>query len=172
MSHPHHYELTVQWTGNTGSGTSTYRAYERSHVVQAGHKPPLFGSADPAFRGDASCYNPEDLLVASLASCHLLWYLHLCADAGVVVLAYRDAATGIMVETPRGGGRFQEISLRPVVTVAAATMLEQATQLHALAHERCFIANSVNFPVYLYPVSQLATPLSPELSPAAASPLA
>ncbi len=143
----HRYSVHVKWTGNTGNGTKDYRAYERAHEVTAEGKPPLAGSADPAFRGDASRYNPEELLVASLSACHMLWYLHLCADAGISVLSYTDAAAGTMVETPDGGGRFAEVVLHPKVTVAAGDDAEAAVKLHDKAHELCFIANSVSFPV-------------------------
>ncbi|MBO2012164.1 OsmC family protein [Hymenobacter negativus] len=159
MSKQHFYEISVQWTGNTGTGTSGYRQFERSHTISAAQKSPLLASSDPAFRGDPTRYNPEDLLVASLASCHMLWYLHLCAEAGVVVVDYADKATGIMEETPTGGGHFCEVTLYPLVTVLSDSMLEKALALHDKAHELCFIANSVNFPVYCHPVVQpLATP--------------
>jgi organic hydroperoxide reductase OsmC/OhrA len=142
----HHYSTRVRWTGNTGSGTSDYRAYERSHEITVDGKPIIAGSSDPAFRGDAARYNPEELLVSSLSACHMLWYLHLCADAGVVVTDYSDEARGLMEETT-SGGRFTRVILQPRVTVASQDMIEQALQLHAGAHEHCFIANSVNFEV-------------------------
>src|SRR5499426_564348 len=104
----HHYSVVVTWTGNQGSGTSGYRDYRRDHDISAAGKPIIPASSDPIFRGDASRYNPEDLLVASLSGCHMLWYLHLCADAGIRVTEYRDDATGTMVETADGGGRFAE----------------------------------------------------------------
>jgi organic hydroperoxide reductase OsmC/OhrA len=143
----HRYAVTMEWTGNTGSGTSGYRAYERSHEITAGDKPPIAGSSDPNFRGDARRWNPEELLVASLSACHQLWYLHLCADAGIVVTAYIDRAEGVMVEDATGGGHFERVVLRPLVTLAAGSDAERARALHPTAHERCFIANSVNFPV-------------------------
>jgi len=142
----HHYSTRVRWTGNTGTGTSDYRAYERSHVIEAEGKPAILGSSDPAFRGDTSRYNPEELLVSSLSACHMLWYLHLCADAGVVVTDYSDEALGVMEET-RGGGHFTSVLLQPRVTVASPDMTAKALQLHESAHAHCFIANSVNFEV-------------------------
>lgn len=142
----HHYSTRVRWTGNTGAGTSDYRAYERSHVIEAEGKPAIPGSSDPAFRGDTSRYNPEELLVSSLSACHMLWYLHLCADAGVVVTDYSDEARGVMEET-RGGGHFTSVLLQPRVTVASPDMKAKALQLHESAHAHCFIANSVNFEV-------------------------
>lgn len=142
----HHYSTTVRWTGNRGAGTADYRAYERSHEISADGKPTIAGSSDPAFRGDAARYNPEELFVASLSACHMLWYLHLCADAGVMVTDYSDEARGVMKETT-GGGRFSLVVLQPRVTVASPDMIEKAMQLHASAHAHCFIANSVNFEV-------------------------
>lgn len=150
-SRRHEYTLTVDWTGNLGKGTSSYRAYSRDHVIAVAGKPPIAGSADPAFRGDDGRHNPEDLLVGSLSSCHMLWYLHLCADAGIVVLAYLDKARGTMVETDNGGGRFSEVVLHPVVTIAADSDADLAERLHERAHELCFIAASMNFPVRCEP---------------------
>lgn len=143
----HRYATTVLWTGNRGEGTSTYRAYGREHDVAAEGRPPIGGSSDPAFRGDPARWNPEQLLVASLSGCHLLSYLHLCAVSGVVVTAYEDRAEGVMAETGDGGGRFTEVTLRPVVELADASTTETALALHDRAHELCFIASSVNFPV-------------------------
>jgi organic hydroperoxide reductase OsmC/OhrA len=141
------YQVDVLWTGNSGSGTGSYRGYERSHSVQVKGKPVIYGSSDPAFRGDAAKYNPEELLVASLSSCHMLWYLHLCADAGIVVVEYIDHAIGTMIETRDGSGYFQEVVLKPIVTVSNGGMVDLAGKLHDMANEKCFIANSVNFPV-------------------------
>ena len=152
MAKHHHYETTVRWTGNMGTGTSAYRAYSRNHEIRGPGKPPIPGASDPAFGGDASHYNPEELLVASLSACHMLWYLHLCAVNEVVVLDYEDRADGTMEETAEGGGRFLEVTLRPQITVTAQSDLETAKRLHHDAHEKCFIANSVNFPVGCEPV--------------------
>ena len=143
----HSYAVTTLWTGNTGSGTSGYRDYARSLEVSAPGRETLPGSSDPAFRGDPTRWNPELLLLAALGQCHLLSYLHVCVEAGVVVTAYRDEASATMVEDGRGGGRFTEAVLRPRVTVADASMVERATALHAEASARCFIAASVGFPV-------------------------
>jgi len=151
MHGQHHYQLTIQWTGNKGTGTSHYRAYERSHSILADQKVEILGSSDPAFRGDKTRHNPEELLVAALSSCHMLSYLHLCAVAGVIVTDYVDQASGIMVETANGGGHFTEVTLNPMVTVAEASMIEKANALHGKASELCFIANSVNFPVHHRP---------------------
>ena len=153
----HTYTVTIAWTGNTGSGTAGYRSFERAHDIIAAGKPVIAGSSDPAFRGDAGRWNPEDLLLASVAACHKLWYLHLCSDAGVIVTDYRDTADGTMVEDPAGGGRFTRITLRPAVTIAAGSDAATAERLHADAHAKCFIANSLNFPVDHIPTIIVAT---------------
>ena len=147
MSKEHTYTLTTKWTGNTGTGTSAYKAYERAHTIEKENKPDILLSSDPAFRGDTTRYNPEELLLASLSSCHMLWYLHLCSEAGIVVVDYADHATGIMEETADGGGKFVEVALHPAVIVSDVSMIEKANALHHKANELCFIANSVNFPV-------------------------
>lgn len=147
MGKQHTYKTTVKWTGNKGAGTSDYRAYERSHSVLIPDKPEILGSSDPAFLGDKTKHNPEELLLAATSSCHMLWYLHLCATAGVVVTHYVDHAVGTMSETENGGGRFTTISLNPTVTVKNASMIEKANALHKEANALCFIANSLNFPV-------------------------
>lgn len=151
MAHAeHHYRVTVTWTGNTGSGTSGYRDYRRDHVVSAAGRPAIAGSSDPAFRGDASRWNPEDLLLASASACHQLWYLHLCADAGIAVLAYEDSAEATMVDGE--GGHFTRIVLRPRVTVRAGDDLALAERLHHAAHAQCFVANSLKTPIDCVPV--------------------
>jgi organic hydroperoxide reductase OsmC/OhrA len=146
------YPATITWTSNTGSGTSSYRAYSRDHEIAFPGKSVLSGSSDAAFRGDATRYNPEEMLVAALSACHLLVYLHACASAGVVVLDYMDNAEGTMIENADGSGRFSRVLLRPVVTLGADSDLEAARHAHHTAHEKCFIANSVNFPVDVEPV--------------------
>lgn len=151
MARTHSYGVSVSWTGNRGTGTSDYRAYGRDHVVSADGPPPIPASSDPLFRGDQDRWNPELELVAALSQCHMLWYLHLCAVAGVTVTRYQDSATGAMREDDDGGGRFSEVTLRPQVTVATADMIEAAVSLHHDANAKCFIANSVNFPVHHEP---------------------
>ena len=153
----HTYQTTVRWTGNQGSGTSAYRAYSRNHEISAAGKPVVPASSDPAFNGDPGRYNPEDLLVASLSSCHMLWYLHLCAVNKVVVLEYDDNATGIMEETADGGGHFVEVTLRPTIALTAQSDRDTALRLHRDAHEKCFVANSVNFPVRIQPEFRTAS---------------
>lgn len=147
----HEYSIQVAWTGNTGSGTSDYRAYQRSHIIRANGKAEIECSSDSHFRGDANKYNPEELLVASLSTCHMLQYLHLCADAGVIITFYEDNARGKITLTANGGGYFTEVTLAPKVMVTRADMVKKAQELHIKANELCFIAKSVNFPVHHNP---------------------
>ena len=144
----HHYETNLKWTGNQGEGTGSYRSYKRDHTISIPGKPDIPGSSDPAFRGDPSRHNPEELLVASLSACHMLWYLHLCASHKIVVLAYEDQATGEMVENADGSGRFKSVTLHPYITLADPAMKAKAETLHEKANQACFIANSCNFPVH------------------------
>jgi organic hydroperoxide reductase OsmC/OhrA len=152
----HTYKIDLEWTGNKGTGTSAYNAYDRTGVARVQGKADIAVSADPAFRGDASKWNPEDLLVVSLATCHKLWYLHLCAMAKIVVVDYRDAAEGVMEEEGGMTGQFVSVTLKPTITVQAGADLEKAKALHAEAHDRCFIARSVNFPVGCEPTIKTA----------------
>ena len=147
MKKPHYYKAVIQWTGNKGSGTDHYTHYERDYHVIIGNKPIIHGSSDPAFRGDENKYNPEEMLVSAISSCHMLWYLHLCSIEGVVVEEYTDTATGLMEERKDGSGCFTEVVLNPRVIVSLESMLPKASELHALANKMCFIANSVNFPI-------------------------
>lgn len=159
----HHYELSVEWTGNDGEGTTNYRAYGRDHIVRGADKQPLAVSADPGFRGNPARYNPEELLVAALAGCHMLWYLHLCAEKGVVVTGYRDQPSGVLEHGPTGGS-FQRVTLRPVVTVTTDDMVEAAGELHAEAHQLCFLARSVSFPVLHQASITVSVGVGPESS--------
>ncbi len=151
MSREHTYEVQMIWTGNNGEGTRAYRGYRRDHIVRAPGKPDLPGSSDPAFHGDPRRYNPEELLVASLSACHMLWYLHLCAENKIIVVAYEDAPRGTMDLADDGSGAFTTVELRPTVTITPESNPVQAKELHHQAHRNCFIANSVNFPVHVEP---------------------
>ena len=155
MERKHQYTLTVKWTGNNGTGTSTYRGYERSHTIISENKTDILCSSDPVFRGDKTKYNPEELLVAALSSCHMLSYLHLCADSGIVVVDYIDNPTGIMIESEDGSGNFSDVILYPVVTITDSSMTDKANELHKRANELCFIANSCNFNVHNKPTCQV-----------------
>lgn len=144
----HHYSVKMEWTGNTGKGTASYTAYSRDHVYSGIEKTlKIPGSSDPSFRGDKTRYNPEELLVSALSSCHMLWFLHLCSMHKIIVTEYVDHATGIMEETADGGGRFKEVTLHPKVVITSEAMIEKAESLHQETNRLCFIANSCNFPV-------------------------
>jgi organic hydroperoxide reductase OsmC/OhrA len=156
----HRYQTNVTWTGNNGDGTKTYRSYRRDHVISAAGKPEIPGSSDPAFRGDATRYNPEDLLVAAASGCHMLSYLHLCAVNGITVLEYVDAAEGKMQQSADGSGRFVSATLRPKITITPESDAVKARELHHEAHRMCFIANSLNFPVEIDPVIEVTAPTS------------
>ncbi|MEQ8652865.1 MAG: OsmC family protein [Kiloniellales bacterium] len=147
MAREHSYKATITWTGNLGEGTPDYRSYGRSHRIEIEGKPALEGSADAAFLGDPQLHNPEDLLLAAVSTCHMLWYLHLCSDAGISVLAYRDSVRGTMTQDADGGGRFTSLSLHPEVTIAPGGDAAKAEALHGPASAKCFIANSLNLPV-------------------------
>ena len=154
--HAHDYKARLVWDGNLGDGTSTYTGYGRKYRVQFEGKPDLAGSADPIFRGDGDVYNPEDLFVAALSSCHLLSYLALCARSKINVIAYEDDASGTMVMRPDGGGKFESVTLRPKVTIAPGGDEKRALELHETAHDLCFIAASVSIPVLHEPQIKVA----------------
>ncbi|CAM4018046.1 OsmC family protein [Kibdelosporangium persicum] len=152
----HSYTVTTTWTGNQGAGTSNYRAYSRDHTLSADGRPDIAATSDPSFRGDPTRWNPEQLLVGALSDCHMLWYLHLCATSGVVVESYVDEAVGFMAMEQNGAGQFTEVILRPRVVVSTPDAVEKAQELHAKAHEMCFIARSMNFPVKHEPLVTVA----------------
>lgn len=147
MIKQHRYAVTVEWTGNRGDGTSSYRSYDRDHEISSEHAASILGSSDPAFRGNPSRWNPEQLLVAATAQCHMLAYLHLAATNKVVVSGYVDHPTAVMTEDADGTGRFTEIVLHPLVTVTDESMVERAESLHDEANKACFVAASLNLPV-------------------------
>ncbi|MBA2612629.1 MAG: OsmC family protein [Bacteroidetes bacterium] len=147
MKKEHHYKTTVKWTGNLGQGTVDARYYSRDHTISIKNKTDILASSDTPFRGDGTKHNPEDLLLSALSECHMLWYLHICADNGITITDYVDNAEGIMEENEGGGGQFKEVTLYPLVTITNADQIEKANALHSMANKKCFIANSVNFPV-------------------------
>ena len=161
----HDYKARLVWDGNLGEGTSTYTGYGRKYRVQFDGKPDLPGSADPIFRGDANVYNPEDLFVASLSSCHLLSYLALCARSKINVVAYEDDASGTMLLKPDGSGAFESVTLRPNVTIAPGGDEKRALDLHETAHDMCFIAASVSIPVLHEPRIRFAGAEAAEIKP-------
>lgn len=144
----HNYKTKVEWTGNLGKGTLDYKSFSRDHIISGVDKNAIIeGSSDPAFLGDPARYNPEEMLVSSISSCHMLWYLHLCAVNGVTVLKYTDNATGLMQEGDNGIGKFKEVTLYPEVVIEDISKSDLAQQLHTKANKMCFIANSCNFPI-------------------------
>ena len=148
MSRTREYSARIDWTGNLGRGTADYRAYSRNHSISApGKTAPIPGSSDPAFRGDGTRYNPEDLLVAAVSACHMLWVLHLCADAGIVVTAYEDNATGVVEEHADGSANFRSVTLRPALVLSDPARVAELPAIHHRVHELCCLARSVNFPV-------------------------
>jgi organic hydroperoxide reductase OsmC/OhrA len=147
MAKQHHYNALISWTGNTGAGTQSYGAYKRDFKISIDSKVDIECSSDPAFRGDKTKHNPEEMLLAAVSSCHMLFYLHLCADSGIVVVSYKDNASGIMQETADGGGYFTEIILKPEIVITNGTQIALAESLHKKANQLCFIANSLNFKV-------------------------
>jgi organic hydroperoxide reductase OsmC/OhrA len=155
MAGEHRYKIQTLWTGNLGTGTSGYRAYRRDHEISASSKSTIFGSSDPAFRGDPSRYNPEELLLAALSSCHMLTMLHLCANAGIVVTAYSDEAEGAMRENADWSGEFVSVTLRPKIVITDLSRRDETIALNHRARELCFIARSVNFPVEHEPVVEV-----------------
>lgn len=147
MERKHQYEAKIVWTGNKGSGTLDYRAYDRSYLVKIVGKPDIIGSSASVFNGDKKAHNPEDLLLAAVSSCHMMWYLHLCSEQGIVVLEYTDKATGELQEEKDGAGKFTNITLHPEVVINDKENIEKAKNLHSEANKMCFIANSLNFAV-------------------------
>jgi organic hydroperoxide reductase OsmC/OhrA len=151
----HFYKLATVWLGNKGEGTKNIKAYDRSHTVSIAGKPDLHLTTDNPAAGDKTKLNPEDLLVAAISSCHMLSYLYVCAMEGIIINAYTDNATGIMIENESGGGSFKVVTLNPVCEVADDNMVDIAVELHHRAHEICYIANSLNFEVRCYPVCKV-----------------
>lgn len=154
----HRYELAISWTGNTGAGTSSIRAYSRDHEVRATGLEPIAASSDPAFRGNPARWNPEQLYLASIAQCHMLWYLGLAAEAGVVVTGYEDRPIGVMIEESNGAGQFDSVTLRPTVTITPTSDAELAEKLHHRVGEYCFIARSINTPIHHEVTVQIEAP--------------
>ncbi|TLP81330.1 OsmC family protein [Maribacter sp. ACAM166] len=144
----HTYKINVEWTGNEGNGTRDYKSYNRNHkIIANGKYDAIHGSSDPNFLGDKTRYNPEDLFLSSISSCHMLWYLHLCSVHKIIVTDYIDTATGIMEETDNGSGRFTQVTLNPKIKITDISMIAKANELHEEANNMCFIANSCNFKI-------------------------
>ena len=149
MKKKHQYNISIEWIGNKGEGTKDYRAYDRDYWVSIDGKPKIIGSSDPAFLGNKAAINPEEMLVASISACHMLWFLHLAAESDVVIVSYIDQAKGKMIEKQDGSGYFEHVELFPHTNALNGTN-DLIESLHHLAHEKCFIANSMNFPVLIH----------------------
>jgi organic hydroperoxide reductase OsmC/OhrA len=147
MAKQHDYTCLIEWTGDRGDGTRTYRGYDRTWNIATPGKPVVPCSNDPLLGGDPTLHNPEDLLLSSLSACHMLWYLHLASNAGIVVRGYRDQPIGLGESTPDGAGRFLSATLKPHILVQRGADLAKADAVHHQIHKVCFIARSVNFPV-------------------------
>lgn len=147
MAKQHDYTARIEWTGDRGDGTQTYRSYDRTWDIATPGKPLIHCSNDPLLGGDPGLPNPEDLLLASLSACHMLWYLHLASAAGIVVHSYQDNPVGTGETSPNGAGRFLCATLKPHIVVEASTDLAEAEAIHHRVHEFCFIARSISFPV-------------------------
>lgn len=153
----HHYDVHLTWDQQPGGEAWNYRTYTRQYHASIEGKPDLTGSADPTFRGDRTKHNPEDLFVIAISSCHMLSYLALCARANIEVLAYEDRATGTMSTDNRGGGKFDVVTLHPIVTIKNTDDIARAEALHEEAHATCFIANSCSVPIHHQPVTKAAS---------------
>lgn len=157
MAKEHEYRSRLTWNGNLGGGTSAYAGYGRDYTVSIDGKPEMRGSADVMFLGSADLPNPEDLFVAAISSCHMLSYLALCARKGISVVAYEDNASGTLVLTADGGGSFEQVTLKPVVTIADAENESAALALHDDAHRVCYIASSCSAPIHHLPTIRIAS---------------
>lgn len=148
----HEYQTNLTWTGNQGFGTKEYNAYSRDYTIEISNKPDILGSSDSAFLGDENKHNPEELLVSSISSCHMLWFLHLASTKGIVVIDYTDTATAVMIEKADGSGYFESVTLNPVVRITDPARVDETNELHQIANKYCFIANSLNFKVTHHPI--------------------
>ena len=148
----HEYQTNLTWTGNQGLGTEKYNSYKRDYIIEILNKVVIHGSSDPAFLGEKNKHNPEELLVSSISSCHMLWFLHLASTKGIVVMDYTDTATGVMIEKEDGSGYFESVTLNPVVTIKEPNRIDETNELHHMSNKHCFIANSLNFKVNHHPI--------------------
>jgi len=145
------FNSRIQWTGNTGTGTSSYQGYLRTWDIAVPGKPIVHCSNDPHLGGDPSLMNPEDLLLSAVSACHMLWYLHFASENNVVVESYIDKPKGLGETERSGRGRFLSIELSPSITLANDADLQLAESLHERVHDYCFIARSLSCPVYCRP---------------------
>lgn len=153
MPFKHLFRAKAIWT--LKKKDENIKSYSRNHSITIEGKSNLEVSAAKAFKGDAALYNPEDMLLSSLVSCHMMSYLYVCAQFGIEVLSYSDDAVATLEVNDDGSGRFTEVTLKPKVLITNANRIEEALLLHKKANELCFIANSCNFPVYHNPVCEV-----------------
>ncbi|MDP1724703.1 MAG: OsmC family protein [Alphaproteobacteria bacterium] len=145
MTSQHMFRMHLEWEPNSSNNDS------KNYKLQGiGDKPYIMASSAAAFQGDENRYNPEELLVGALASCHMLWFLYLAKLAQITVIDYKDEPEGIL-ELQGSNGRFTEITLTPKITILEEDKIEEAKHLQEKAHQKCYIANSVNFDVKLNP---------------------
>jgi organic hydroperoxide reductase OsmC/OhrA len=141
------YEIILFYPADSAQQMPPDAAFSRNSILRAADKPEIDASSPASLGGDASRYNPEELMLMSLAQCHMLTYLAIAAKKRIGVLAYTDRASGVLGTGANGKISFQSATLHPRVTVARGTNLADAQAIHEKAHANCFMANSVNFPV-------------------------
>ncbi|MGV0996986.1 OsmC family protein [Empedobacter falsenii] len=144
----HLFKVALNWIKKESKMDSSTRIYTKSHHISIEGKPDLEVSAAKAFKGDPNLYNPEDLLLSSLTSCHMMSYLYCCAQHKIEVISYQDHSEATLQVNPDGSGKIVKVDLFPDIIISDSSQIELALSLHKKANELCFIANSCNFPVY------------------------
>ncbi|MGV0957916.1 OsmC family protein [Empedobacter falsenii] len=144
----HLFKVALNWMKKDNISSSLSRIYTKSHHISIEGKPDLEVSAAKAFKGDPNLYNPEDLLLSSLTSCHMMSYLYCCMQYKIEVISYQDHSEATLQVNPDGSGKIVKVDLFPEIIISDSSQIELALSLHKKANELCFIANSCNFPVY------------------------
>jgi organic hydroperoxide reductase OsmC/OhrA len=147
----HRYETRLSWTGSTGLG---WESYDRSHSATAPPAEQEVRLTTGESKGDPAVLNPEQLLVMAASSCQMLSFLHVAAKARIDVVEYEDAATGLMPDDAKPL-RITEITLRPRIVIEGQASEERVRNLVHIAHEYCFIANSLSSEMSLEPEIEL-----------------
>lgn len=147
MSNRHTFEAHLSWTKPDEASSNRKRIYGKTHLMQINGKQDLTISAAKAFKGDPALHNPEDQLLSSIMSCHMMSFLYVCSQHNMEVFSYKDKATAILETYEDGSGKIVSVSLFPQVIIADHNQIELANALHVKANKLCFIANSCNFPV-------------------------
>ncbi len=135
------FKVQAKWSSKNALDVSING---KTHQVFIDDKSPLTVSAAKAFKGDETKYNPEDLLLSALASCHMMSYFYVCAQNGIELIDYKDEAVGVLELKADGSGAFTSVVLNPVVTISKSEMIDKAVSLHKEAHSICFIAHPCN----------------------------